>query len=154
MTEYHKPPKQVSNHWTPRLRRGKRPLFVRLRLATMGMVLRGQRNPPFPRPLRVNGTVRAAPLHVRALLAAANASDGRRMQPFRLRRKAGRCASRSEPSRPAHAAAAAAPHTYHTHDSPHPLARKTNQNYAFRRRKSPSSRPAASRPASRPRSAF
>ena len=125
MTEYHKPPKQVSNHWTPRLRRGKRPLFVRLRLATMGMVLRGQRNPPFPRPLRVNGTVRAAPLHVRALLAAANASDGRRMQPFRLRRKAGRCASRSEPSRPAHAAAAAAPHTYHTHDTPRPLARAT-----------------------------
>ena len=29
MTEYHKPPKQVSNDWTPRLRLGKPQLFAR-----------------------------------------------------------------------------------------------------------------------------
>ena len=121
-------------------------LFARCGWRQWALCFTRHGNPRFPRPPRTNGTARAAPLHVPALLAAVSAWDGRRMQLTQIRRKAGRCAPRSAPSRPARAAAAAAPHTYHTHDTPHPLARKTSQNYAFRRRKSPSSRPAASRP--------
>ena len=125
MCEYHKPPKQVSNDWTPRPRLGKSQLFARCGWRQISSTSRGRGNPPFPQPLRVAGTARAAPLHVPALLAAVSAWDGRRMPPARARRKAGRCAPRSAPSRPARAAAAAAPHTYHTHDTPRPLARAT-----------------------------
>ena len=96
-----------------------------MRLATTGLGKNGQRNHAFPRPPRTNSTARAAPLHGPALLAAASASDGRRLQLTHIRRKGGRCALRSAASRPAHAAAAAAPHTYHTHDTPRPLARAT-----------------------------
>ena len=131
MAEYHKAPKQVSNDWTPRLRRGKPQLFARCGWRQLGLAKKARGNPPFPPPLRTNGTARAAPLHVPALLAAVDARDGRRMQPFTVRRKAGRCAPRSAPSR----------RRGDPHPSPPPYARET----ITCRRKSPSSRPAASR---------
>ena len=99
MCEYHKPPKQVSNHWTPRLAAQRLICSRVMMLATAKLQNQGHRNHAFPRPPRTNGTVRAAPLPVPALLAAASACDGRRVQLTHIRRKAGRCAARSAASR-------------------------------------------------------
>ena len=132
MTEYHKPPKQVSNDWTPRLRRGKPQLFARCRWRQWHGLSRDKEIMP--------SRGRCAPT---APFARPRCPFQRCWQP-RTRQTGGACSHSVYGGRPADASQICAfaarprrgrgraerePHTRYT---PRPLARETSQNYTPR----------------------